>query len=376
MPLEPDVVTEFAVGPACPPAALLDRLSEQLADLFMPSLETAPQPRSMAVCQPRTTPGTNVASLGLWTDTNGFSDSQLRTALASANLLVPGRTLALLVTTRAIQLRAAAAWAVLNKKIGRTTLKTLDVDVRPNQIVTKVTGTYDPPFLVIPDIDFTVHVFDKLSLRTLGSIPPLQTETSTDVEPDIPDVLKVSFLVGLLSPILGAITFFAADPIAESQAPEAPGAGGTLAAQWPAEILTEIRPPFLPGKFTFTWRDLTVDERGVRTLGTFTGASRRPRVSIVGPQSVKMREATGEGRAIYGIRPHDLRADPDDEEAPLTVQWGGVAQGTGMTKTVSFFSPGQSQVSVNVRDEDGLSARNEIAVTVTVIPLEPGQQPF
>lgn len=368
MPLVPDVVAEFAVGPVCPPPDALTRLSDQLADAFLPSLGGSR--KAFAVCARRSALGTNVVSMGIWGDASGFSDAELRMALVAENLLVPGRTAALLVTAGAIQRLATAAWATTDKTVGRVTLgETIDVNLRPNRIVTAVRGTFDPPLLVLPNIDFSVEVTDTLSLRPPGSDPPLETDTSTDVDASVPGMIAVSLLVGLLSPILGAIVFFGSDAIADAQAPASPGAGGALAGQWPAEVLTQIVPPFLSGKFAFSWRDLTVDERGVRTLGTFASVARRPRVSIAGPRSLAMRGALGHAQATYAARPRDLRA-------PLTVQWSGAAHSTEMGERVLFHSAGRSRIGVDVRDVDGLTAADQITVDVKLVELEPGQQPF
>jgi hypothetical protein len=367
--MNPDVVVELAVGPICPPQSVLDELAEELSDNFLPTLGR--NRRALAVCASREALGTNVVSMGIWGEPNGVSDDELTAALASQALLRPGRTAALLVTTLAIQTVTDAAWATTDKTLGRVTLRdTISVDVRPNEIVTTVRGTYDPPLLFIPNIAFIFEVTDRPSLRPPGSNPPLATQTSTDVDAGLPGVLGASLLIGMLSPILGVLVFFGSDYIAESQAPDSPGAGASLAAQWPGEVLTPIVPPFLPGKLLFAWSDLTVDESGVRTLGTFSVAEREPRVTIVGPRFVAIREALGHYEASYAAHFRDLRP-------PLTVRWGGAASGTGVGKRVFFHLPGHPRIFVNVQeDETDLSAEDEIAVTVTIIPLEPGQQRF
>ena len=60
----PDVVAEFVVGPICPPEAVLDLLAGQLSDTFLP--EVAAGRRSVAVCSPRDSVGSNVVTVGLW----------------------------------------------------------------------------------------------------------------------------------------------------------------------------------------------------------------------------------------------------------------------------------------------------------------------
>ncbi|WP_218010809.1 hypothetical protein [Herbidospora mongoliensis] len=85
-----------------------------------------------------------------------------------------------------------------------------------------------------------------------------------------------ALLVGLVSSIFGAIIFFGAEPYAESKAPEVSSLGSSLASPWPSEILTKIKPPFLPGKFALSWTDLTVDQDGILTRGTFRPQGRSP----------------------------------------------------------------------------------------------------
>lgn len=369
MPLSPDIVAEFVV-PICPPDEILDQLAEQLSANFLLSLEA--DQKALAVCAPRLVVETNVVTVGMWVESDGFSDDELRGALVDSSLLTPGRTIALLVTARAIQRLVAEVWAAADKSIGRITLgEEISVDVGSDGIVTEVRGTYDPPLFVFPDLDFTYTIRESLSLRPAGSAPPVEARTSTDLDVGAPGLLAASLIVGVLNPILGAIVFFGVQEIAESQAPEVLGVGGALASQWPSEILTQIEPPFLPGKFILSWSDLTVDEEGVRTLGIFTPTERAPKVSIVGPLEVRVQEALGHKEARYHGDIHDLRA-------PLTTQWSGAVGGSELATSVLFFSAsvGQKPISVSVRDVDGLSAADAITVRVSAIPLEDGQQPF
>lgn len=366
MPLNPDVVAAFVVGPTCPPADVLDRLSRQLADAALPS--AGRRRRSLGVCGSQAGISSNVVSLGVWADPSGFSETQLRRVLANTRLVVPGRTAGLLFTTAAIRLQAAAGWATAEKQSGRVSFgDDISVDVKPSGIVTKVSGTVDVPFL--PDVDFTATITDVLSLRPAGSVPPLRARSSSDVDLDGPDVITDALIIGLLHPILGQIAFFASETAANRFTPGRGGAGDALANQWPHEILTELRPPLLPGKFTLTWTDLTVDERGVRTLGTFAGASREPRVSIVGPRAVAIREELGHAQKTYSVDTQDLRA-------PLSIDWGGVASGDDETARVLFHSAGSQRLSVEVRDVDGLSDSASATVSVTITEQPPGTDPF
>jgi hypothetical protein len=138
-------------------------------------------------------------------------------------------------------------------------------------------------------------------------------------------------------------------------------------SQWPSQVLTEIIPPYLPGKLTLAWSELTVDVEGVRTLGAYRFAERAPRVSIVGPRDLSMRPI-GHVTASYRVDIGDLRA-------PLTAQWTGVADGSGgLVAKAMFHSSGSFPIRATVRDVDGLSGTG--GTTVSVSPLEGGQQPF
>jgi hypothetical protein len=365
MPLNPDVVAAFVVGPVCPPADVLDRLSRELADSVLPSTSRR---RAFGVCRRQPGISSNVVSLGAWADESGFTDTQLRAALGATRLVTPGNTAGLLFTTRAIQLQAEAGWAEADKQSGRVTFDDdISVEVKPSGIVTRVRGSVDVPFA--PDVDFTAKVTDVLSLRTPGSVPPLRARSSTDIDLDGPDVIADALIIGLLSPILGAITFFAAEPAANRFSPGVGGAGAALASQWPDHILTEIRPPLLPGRFNLRWTELTVDERGVRTLGTFAGATRRPRVEIVGPRAVAVREEIGHATKTYSLDTRDLRA-------PLRIDWSGAASGDDETARVVFHSAGTRSLGVRVDDVDGLTDTASATVRVTIIDAPPGTDPF
>ena len=52
----------------------------------------------------------------------------------------------------------------------------------------------------------------------------------------------------------------------------------------PAKRILTSKP--IVGKVTFTWTDLTVDDTGVRTQGTFQLGARSPQVGISGPAAV------------------------------------------------------------------------------------------
>ena len=364
----PDVVAEFVVGPTCPPDSVLTLLAGQLSSNFLP--EAGAARRSVAVCAARGSVGSNVVTVGLWLGAEADPDDELRDELVQSNLLTAARTIALFVPAGSIRMLAEAAWAATDKTIGRVTLdETIDVDVGDGRIETTVTGSFDPPLLIFPDVGFTNTVSETLQLAPSGTGEVLRATTASDLDVGTPGLLAATLIVGILSPILGAIVFFGAESVAEGQAPDVQGPGGALAAQWPAQILTPVSPPFLPGKFSLTWTDLTVDEAGVLTLGTFAPEARAPRVSIMGPTNVSFREALGHGTARYGARVSDLRP-------PISAEWSGVTQSTGLSASVFLTSAGNEVIGVQVTDADGLSDSASLTVHVSVIPLEDGQQPF
>lgn len=365
--MPPNVAAEFAT-PVCPQDAELRELADLLNDNFLPTPGLSRQ--GLAVCARRAALNTNVVTAGLWIGRDNLTEATMRNELAGSSLLTASRTCALRLSASTIRALTVAAWAAIPKKHGRVTLDDqINVQVRDGRIVTTITGTYDPPLLIFPDVDFTYTITDRLELEAPGSRPPLRTRSDTDVDAGTPGVLAAALITGLISPILGGIVFFAADPIAGSQAPTVSSLGSTLASQWPSEILTSIRPPFLPGKFALIWTDLTVDQDGVLTRGTFIPQERSPNVLIVGPRRLTMREAIGDVVGRYRIDPRDLRA-------PLTVHWTGAGHGTAPSLSILFTEGGVFPLGVSVTDTDGLSDDASTRVQVSVIPLKPGQQPF
>ena len=363
----PDVVAEFVVGPTCPSDEELTLLAAQLSRNFLPDVGAGR--RSAAVCVARDSVGSNVVTIGLWLEAEDDPEDQLRDELRQSDHLTAGRTIALFVPATSIRVLAELAWAATDKTIGRLTLgNTIEVDVGAGRIETVVNGSFDPP-LFLPDVDFTNTTTETLDLAPAGSRTALEATTESDLDVSSTGLLVASLLAGILHPILGALVFFGAEAIAEGQAPDARGPGGALAAQWPTQIQTPVAPPFLRGKFSLTWSDLTVDDAGVLTLGTFTAEDRAPRVSITGRTNVSFREALGHGTARYGARVSDLRP-------PIDAVWSGVTQASGLSASLFLTSPGTRTIGVTVTDADGLSDSASLTVHVSVIPLEDGQQPF
>jgi hypothetical protein len=362
-----DIAVEIAT-PICPAQEDLDEIAG-LLDGNTPLVPGVSRQR-LAVCARRAELNTNVVSIGIWVGRENLTATAMRNELTGVPLLTVGHTCALRMSASLIRVLAEAQWATTSKKHGRVTLDDeIVVQLRSDRIVTKITGTYDPPLLIFPDMRFTYTITDRLELAEAGSRPPLRARTDTDIDVGTPGVLAASWIVGLVSPVLGAVVFFAADPVAESQAPSVTSLGSTLAAQWPPEILTRIRPPFLPGRFALSWTEVIVDRNGVLTLGTFSPEPRSPSVMIVGPRRLTLREAIGDVVGRYRIDPLELRP-------PLAIRWTGAARGTAPTASVLFSEGGTFSLGVEVTDVDGLSDEASARVQISVIPLQPGQQPF
>jgi hypothetical protein len=322
-----------------------------------------------------------ILSTGLWTDDGGDTDGQLAEALTAAGLLIPGRGAALLLTAAALQSMATDAWQTVDKKIEATIGfvrlgDDISVEIDGDVIVTTVNGHYKVRFM--PNLPFKFVIRERLDVQRTGGSPALVVVEST--KKMVVGVLKVAALLSLLSLPLGALTFWKGDELAESVAPtpNVGGAGGNLAAQWPAQILTDIAPPARPGKITFLWTDLHVDATGVRTLGAFLPLPREPEVSLTGPASISLQQPHGWTVVTYEAVTSDLRF-------PLQrLRWiiDGVAAGRRATQEVSFGMRGvvdppdeNRLVRVEVTDADGLAVARERNVHFQVT-VAPGHQPL
>jgi hypothetical protein len=377
MAADPDVVAEFVVGSICPPD--LDELEERFAAVVQDAIEqsggadasAATPVRALAVCGNRSSVGTNVATVGVWITPDNSSDEELTEPLSAANLVVPGRTAALRFTTRFIQTLTALRFARQEKTQGRITLTDIGVELRTNKIVNKARGKFDVPGPILPAVKFTLTIGDRLSLAAAGSNPPLTNTSSQDLDTGgaAAAVVKVllSLLGGVIQPTFGNIVFFRFDSLAEGFVGKQDSVGGALAAQWPDKVLTPIKPPFLPGKFVLTWTDLSVDETGVLTRGTFAPAERSPRANILGPRDVTIFKAQGHTTVHYQVQTQDLFKP--------RITWSGAASGTGLKKTVTFDTPGQVEIKIEASDRDGFSASHRIRIDVKVKVLQPGEQP-
>ena len=126
MTISPDVVFEIAIN-LCPPDADINAIKTTLKNQFLPpQLGVFPDP--LSVCGPNTkiTPNGNVLTVGLWIDTEGFTQGQLMDALVTSSFISGNRTAALFVSTEMIQFKAAADWAQRDKHDGRVTSRQYD----------------------------------------------------------------------------------------------------------------------------------------------------------------------------------------------------------------------------------------------------------
>jgi hypothetical protein len=360
----PDFVAQFDVGPICPPQADLDRLKDQVINALTDDEDVLELLRSVAVCTRRTLPTgiSNVVGVGIWTAAGNTSELALRAELSETQLLTPGRTAALFLGTRLVQLYLALKLP-LPQELGPVTLEDVDVSLGPDGIRTVLKGSVS----LLVEIGFTYTIDERLSLRPPGSVPPLEVDRSTDLKADEGDLLPESLLVPLLIPTLAALVFFAAEGI-EQLVPESPAAGSLLVAQWATEVMTEIRPPALLGKLVLSWTDLTVDEHGVTTLGTYEQAQRQPRVAIEGPTSVTIKRPARKAHKFYRVLTDDLRPKH-------AIRWSvdGKQVGRHRRQGVEFDSTTSSiggeftnHVRVRVTDADGLRAEQTLAVGVHV----------
>jgi hypothetical protein len=363
------VHAEFWGGSDCPPRPTIDEIADSVDELFLPALQQGR--RTQAVCTRRDDLGLFVVTVGVWFDAVGVQDENLIGQLTQVPLLAAGNTAALRFTKEVMQLAADISWSQVPKDDGRLHLDdAIRVEIEGEQIITQVSGYFDLPAL--PDPDFTHTIRDRLALAPQEGARALVFEESIDTDMDAgPDLIVAGLIAAMFSPLLGAVligTAAAGEAIAEGNAPSRPGLGAALAAGWPAEVLTRIQPPRLPGKFVLNWTELTVDVDGVATQGTLLPALREPRITVSGPDRVSFREATGSTTRTYAAHARDLR-NP-------AMTWSGAAQGFGVSKRVLFHREGRVSLRVSAQDVDGLTGSASKDVQVSMIPLKPGQQPF
>jgi hypothetical protein len=371
---DPDVVLQLVLDDTCPDRVALDKI-EAAMKAAVP-LETSA--RSLAVCG--AVPGFNnkVLSVGLWGNDDGLSEADLTDALLNAGPITPMRSAALMFSAQGIQHLASSSYEGISKRIdlrfGFIRLRDeIEVGIEPGIVRTTIKGEWKQRF--VPNIPFSITIADTLQLLPRGSDKSLEATSSTTVKPGI---LKLGAISSLISPLLGGLIFWLGDDVVGGLAPDsgAQSAGSALAAQWPAQILTEVNPPELPGKLVFTWTDLVVDERGVQTSGIFIPTEREPAAFIQGSTNLNAELPAHSTTAKYRLATHDLRGSRHR-------RWSidGVPAGDGHSQEVSFRTVGQDpgfqtrEILVEVRDEDGLTASREIRVRFEVT-VPAGHQPL
>src|SRR5262245_23960871 len=90
------------------------------------------------------------------------------------------------------------------------------------------------------------------------------------------------------------------------RAPDKHGVGSSLADAWPTGSL--VSKPSM-GKFTFDWKDLTIDETVVRTRGLLEFGVRSPQVRIVGPTAISFHQSQPGVTETYTLVLTDLRPE-------------------------------------------------------------------
>lgn len=339
--------------------------------------------RVLAILSERAGFNDKVLSVGFWADDEGESNAQLEAALTAAGLLTPQWTTALLFTPNALQFIASSEWKEVNKKIdapiGFIRLRDdVRVEIDADMVVTTVRGEHKVRFA--PNIPFEFRISERLKLQpNANGIGPRLVVIDSKKKMTA-GILKVAAILSLLSPALGALTFWKGDELAENIAPTpaAGGAGNNLAARWPTEIMTNIAPPVRLGKFLFLWSELLVDATGVRTFGAFLPLPRTPEIFIKGPGSITLQQPHGWTTVSYQAVFKDLRS-------PLRrLRWivDGVEAGRRTTQEISFGmrgavdSPPETRlIRVEVTDADGLVAAREKSVNFQVT-VAPGRQPL
>jgi hypothetical protein len=376
----PDVVLEIAVN-ADIDKGQLPRILATVRSLMLSAVPLGPAARAAALFADRAGFAVPVLSVGVWADAEGNSEARLEAALASAGQLMPGRGAALSFTAHAIQVMASLAWRDVNKKVdlplGFLRLSDdLRVTIADGRIVTTVTGVHKVRLL--PNTPFKVTIFERLGVdRTGAGSPIVVAETTRRREFGS---LKLAALVSFVNPALGALVFWQGSNLADRTIPESTdgGAGSTLATQWPSEILTEIAPPILPGKFLLIWTEISVSEMGVVTRGAILPSARAPQVQIAGPGSITLHQPHGSTTETYEAVFEDLRQ-------PLRrLRWiiDGANAGRGRTQSVRFGNPHlvdpppeSRMLRVEVTDADELTTAHDRTVRFKVIPA-PGHPPF
>lgn len=381
---EPDVVFELALGAApCPE----DSQRELLQGLIENAVPLGESMRARNICSNRQAFNGNVLSVGLWADDKGDSDEQLDAALMAAGPLVPGNEVGLFFAVKGIQYLAAASWAKMPKKIDASVGfvrfgNDIGVVINGNDIVTNITGQWKIRWA--PNISFSLTAQERLALNIPGSTPALTSSSSRNISTKGVKLLQAfaSVLFALISPMLGALAFWAVgrevDSESSTAAANASGAGSSLATQWPSIVLTPVSPPYLLGKLVFLWTGPgeVVDKKGVRTLGAVFPESRSPKVVISGPTMLSAKLPSNSASPTYTITTQDLRGK-------LKIQWSidGNPAGHASTQQVEIglggLDPGtvSRRVRVEVSDEDDLTATRELTVTLKVT-VPAGKEPF
>ena len=228
--------------------------------------------------------------------------------------------------------------------------------VPPRTVKTFIDGFDERPF---PDIDFRITVTDELS--TSGGHLVCDTTHKIDT-----DTRLLNFLAVITAPLL----VFLIEGIVVAINTEAPG---TTAADCWVDALAEEEILITGGqKVLLSYGDVEVTSAGLILTAPAGGLpvvdDRVPSIDIIGPRRVVDNLGTGTARASYGAQPNDMRNR-------IRVRWS--LDGTTLSadakpadaQRITFFpTPGATmskRVRVSATDADGLTAEDELTVTVS-----------
>jgi hypothetical protein len=221
-----------------------------------------------------------------------------------------------------------------------------------------ISGSYD----YIQSTDFTLHVYDFLTLSALGQ-PQCETSARADATETTVDT------------VLGSLTGGAGGPM-DDVVGEGPGC--KIAKRLPRTVLV-ARPKDstdTPKKIVFTYTRInSYQTSGLIFGGTFEVLDRQPYVAVQGPVSI-LAEPNQSFRGTFTAYPTDLRG-------PYTVSWTslGATPITGSSAhatitwslpTLAIGSQAPRMLSVKVTDADGLRATGYKSVILKrVLDSEP-----
>jgi hypothetical protein len=369
--MSPDVMFQIAVGLPLSDDAIADIVNTVRDSVFTQSALDYFQKLDISPPTPQTTVSDGVLSVGVWIGADegrngkwtedGFTDAQRLQALRSSGFLSKGQTVGFLFSHAMMHIRGRAELTArptsgVHPDSLKASLSNLDV-------VTTANGSYSVP--ILPDIDYTYTVHEALSLDRSGPAAVLAARViSRNLDVSQLGLVEDAFLFGLVEQGLGGIALIGGEWEVSQQHPKNTGVASALADAWPTGSL--VSKPLM-GKFTFDWKDLTIDATSVRTRGALEFGVRSPQVRIVGPTAVSFPQTQPGATETYTLVLTDLR--PEN----AAVVWGGAAQGTGLVGSARFDFAGRFPITATVTDSDNMTATGQTTVAVTVTKKDGGR---